>query len=130
MAIVGFNFTRTNIERTKPITKGEKIATVLKLVEARKEKLGIVTVLKFLFEYEIKYGEVGKADLAGEVLYSEKEENLDSILKYFNDAKQLPPNLKVSVLNAIFYKCNLKVLTLSEGVGLPPHFQIPSVKIK
>lgn len=129
MPIIGFNFTRTNIEKYKQPTKAEKITNIMKILDVVREKNGPLSIVKFIFEFQVKYGDFGDADVAGEVVYTDKSEVLDTIVKGYVDSKQIDPKVRTMIYNAIFYRSNIKILSLSECVGLPPHFQIPSIKV-
>lgn len=130
MPIIGFNFTKTSIERIKSISKIENITTILKIIDVKKEKTKDASFLKLFFEFQVKYGDIGEAVLAGNVLYTDEEIKLDTILKEYSLSKDLAGHIKAIIYNSIFYKSNIKLLILAEDVGLPPHFQIPSVKLQ
>jgi hypothetical protein len=52
MPIIGFNFTKTSIERIKSISKIENITTILKIIDVKKEKTKDASFLKFFLSFK------------------------------------------------------------------------------
>lgn len=133
MPIVGFNFTKIAAERNEMNAVTEKIESDLRLNDVLPEKIAIKEsneVVKFLFEFEIIYGQAGRALLSGNVLYMDEPKIIKEILASWKENRKVKAELMTQVLNAILYRCNIKALNLAQDVNLPPHFKLPRVSHK
>ncbi len=131
MAIVGFNFTKLNIENKGQFKANEKISSDLKIDDVVPEKTSVnesKDLVKFVFEFIIDYAGSGNALLAGEVVYLDEPEKIKEILKNWADQHAVKAELLQQILNTVLFKCNIKALTMSQDVGLPPHFKLPRVE--
>lgn len=130
MAIVGFNFTKLNIENKGVFKASEKISSDLKINDVVAEKTAVdisKDLIKFLFEFSIDYAGSGNAILSGEVVYLDDPEKIKTILQNWKDQKAVHADLLQQVLNTVLFRCNIKALTMAQDVNLPPHFQLPRV---
>lgn len=130
MAIVGFNFTKLNIENKGVFKPSEKISSDLKINDVVAEKTAVDVskdLVKFLFEFSIDYAGSGNAILSGEVVYLDEPEKIKAILQNWKDQKAVHADLLQQVLNTVLFRCNIKALTMAQDVNLPPHFQLPRV---
>ncbi|MCD4759742.1 hypothetical protein K8R33_02550 [archaeon] len=134
MPIVGFNFEKITIEKTSQITGKLNIKNDLSIKSLEQEKLNLTSaenVLKFNFEFLVNYEpKVGKINLNGNVLYMEDEKKVKEILDGWKKDKKLPEDLAPQILNTILAKCNIKALSLTQEVNLPPHIRLPVLKPK
>ncbi len=131
MAIVGFNFTKLNIENLGVFKANEKINSDLKILDVVPEKTAIDVskdLVKFQFEFSIDYAGSGNALLAGDVVYLEEPENIRDILENWKTKKAVHADLLQQILNAVLFRCNIKALIMAQDVNLPPHFQLPRVE--
>lgn len=131
MAIVGFNFTKLNIENKGVFKANEKVSSDLKLVDILPEKTAVEEskdLVKFMFEFSIDYAGSGYAVLAGDVVYLDEPERIKEILKTWAEQHAVKAELLQQILNTVLFKCNIKALTMSQDVGLPPHFKLPRVE--
>src|SRR3989338_358243 len=130
MPIVGFNFTKMNIER-KDKFNNDKINSNLNITHVEQEQLTIgpsEEILKFIFEFSVNYGTAGDTLLEGHVLYMDSPEKIKEYLSSWEKDKSIPTDIMSQILNTILFKCNVKALNLSQEVNLPPHIQLPRVK--
>ena len=131
MAIVGFNFTKLNIENKGQFKANEKISSDLKIDDVVIEKTGAdesKDLIKFIFGFVIDYAGSGNALLAGEVVYLDEPDNIKEILKNWTEQHAVKAELLQQILNTVLFRCNIKALTMSQDVGLPPHFKLPRVE--
>jgi len=131
MTIVGFNFTKLNIENKGVFKPNEKISSDLKIVDIVPEKTAIdesKELVKFQFEFVVDYAGSGNASLCGDVIYLDEPEKVKSLLENWKVKKTVPGELLQQVLNMVLFKCNIKALSMSQDVNLPPHFQLPRVE--
>ena len=132
MGIIGFNFIQINAKKSKPITGKINISNnvALKNVEPMKlpENLNTQKGVKFIFTFTSKYEpSIGTIQLDGEVLYFEKTEAIDAILKEWQSTKKVKAEVMESIMNHILMKCNIQSLIIAKDMNLPPQIQLPKV---
>ena len=88
---------------------------------------GIKDVLSINFIFEVNYDpKVGEIEMEGEVLY-QTDKSKDILAKWKKDRK-LEDDMAVEVLNAIFRRCLVEALSLSNELRLPPPIRLPIVQ--
>ncbi|HLD10931.1 MAG TPA: hypothetical protein VJB89_02525 [Candidatus Nanoarchaeia archaeon] len=130
MPIVGFNFTRINIEKKDKMNSGERINSNINITSVEQEKLNLKPseeILRFNFEFTVDYSSAGEAKLNGYVVYLDSPDKIKDYLASWEENKTINPETLSSILNTILFKCNIKTLNLSQEVNLPPHIQLPRV---
>ena len=137
MPIVGFNFDRVLVEKNTKIDEKTKIQVkhnilITNLVE---EKLPTgkskADGLKFDFKFSLDYEpNIGKIELSGFIYYLDDHEILKNILKTWKKDKSLPQELTAMIINTVSIKGNIKALSLSQEVNLPPHIPLPTMNAK
>lgn len=130
MPIVGFNFTKINIEKKDRMGSGERINSNVNITNVEQEKLNLgpsEEILRFNFEFTVDYASAGEAKLSGYVAYLDSPEKIKEYLSSWEANKTIDPATLSSILNTILFKCNIKTLNLSQEVNLPPHIQLPRV---
>ncbi len=134
MAIVGFNFTHLHTERNKKLSSKDQIKSDMRIDNIDFEELPVgqsEEAAKFEFTFEITYGEdVGKTVLKGYVLNVDTPDKTKKMVEEWKASKKMDTDVMAKVLNMVLYKCNVKSLTLTQDVGLPPHFKLPKVTVK
>jgi len=135
MAIVGFDFTKINVEK-KAAAKGNiKINNNVSIKEVKEEELTLGTIkqkaLKFEFVFNTKY-EPNLATIAfeGFILYLTKPEQIQGIINEWKKNKKLPKDITTPVLNAVLTRCNIQALILSKDLSLPSPIPLPKVEEK
>ena len=131
MAIVGFNFTKLNIENKGVFKANEKISSDLKILDIVPEKTAVdesKDLVKFLFEFSVDYAGSGTGLLGGEVVYLDEPEKVTELLSNWKAKKAVQAELLQQILNTVLFRCNIKALTMAQDVNLPPHFQLPRIE--
>ncbi len=134
MAIVGFEFTKINVER-KDVAKGKiNISNNVALVAIKKSDLNLGTTkqsaIKFLFEYRSIYEpDFAKIELGGTITFLTDEKNSKEILTGWEKEKKIKKEVAEKIINAILSKSNIQSILLSNTVNLPPPVPMPKVTI-
>lgn len=133
MAVIGFNFTKINVERKAPVTGQIKIANNMsvKKVEDHTIMLGKTKQegLKFTFEFTSKYEpNIGDMLIVGEVIYINEPDKIKAIVAEWKKDKKVSKEVMTEILNAVLDKCNIQALTLSRDMNLPPPVPLPKVQ--
>ncbi|MCF7861053.1 hypothetical protein K9M79_02320 [Candidatus Woesearchaeota archaeon] len=132
MTIVGFNFTKINVEKD-PNAKGKiKINNNVSVKNVEKADLFLgdqkQSGMKFLFLFTSKYDPgFGKIELEGEVLYLEEDEKIKEVLAEWKKNKKIGKEIMTNIFNSILTRCNIQALILSQTVNLPPPIPMPKV---
>jgi hypothetical protein len=133
MKLLGFNFTKINVEKKKDSIKDLKIHNhidVLSIEEVKQEFFKTEdNVLIIKFSYSIEYEpQIAHLSLEGTILLSvEKEEMVKEILKKWKE-KGLLEEFRIPLFNVIFRKAGLKALELEDEMNLPLHMSMPIMK--
>ena len=53
-----------------------------------------------------------------------------NILKEWDKTKTLKKEIQLYIYNFVFTKCNIKALHFEEEFNLPPHINLPQIKIE
>jgi len=135
MAIVGFSFTKINVERKKAVSGklGIKNNVAIKSVEKSDLSFGSTkqAAVKFNFEFSAIYEpDVGQIVLVGEVLDVEDEKKTKEILDEWKKDKKVPQDVMNNILNTVLSKCNVEALILSRDINLPSPIPLPKVSTK
>ncbi|MBI4144920.1 hypothetical protein HY493_01815 [Candidatus Woesearchaeota archaeon] len=130
MPVISFNFTKISAERSeaRPGSTNIKNSVVMNDVVKTSLKLGPQNqdVLRVLFEFTSTYEpDRGKIKLFGEVLYLEKPEKLDTLVKAWQKDKKLPKDEARSIVNHLLSKCNVEAILLSRELNLPSPIELP-----
>ena len=132
--IVGFNFSKINVERKGKIKGQIRVKNNVDIMDVRGETLLLkdkkkVASVSFMFGVSYEPG-IGEILINGNVLYLDKEKVIDETLRLWKEEKKLLKEASVEVLNVVMVRCNVKALELSEELGLPPHMQMPKVNFE
>jgi len=135
MAVVGFNFTKMNVERKTPVTGKIKINNnvSVKNVEDHTIMFGKTKQegLKFTFEFTSKYEpNIGDMLIVGEVIYINEPDKIKEIVSEWRKNKKIPKEVMTEMLNAILDRCNIQALTLSRDMSMPPPIPLPKVQVE
>ena len=124
MRIIGFNFTKINVEKKKDIEGKLEIKSNLSMEDIKKEKIALAgDVLRFSFSFEIKYSpDFANVLLEGDIIASSLD--VKKILKQWSK-KKIDEDIKIPVFNFILSRCNVKALQLEEEFNLPLHIPMP-----
>lgn len=132
MPIIGFAFDKILVEN-KTVEKGEKankVETHIVINDIKEEKAGIDSKDKLIrldFLFELVYTpNVADMVLGGHVDYVGPEKEVKKMLSDWKKDKQKMDFESVrGILNLVLLKSNIKALSLSQEVALPPHLPLP-----
>lgn len=132
MRLMGFNFTKMNLEKMSDNLKDLKITTGIDISDIREAKSDFFKSLEEMvavsFEYTINYEkDVAVLKFQGSLIVSVESKQAKEILKQWKD-KKIPEEFRLSVFNIILRKASLKALQFEEEFNLPPHIPLPSFK--
>jgi len=134
MAIIGFSLTKILLERKETPIRKLEVKSKLHMVSMEKQDMALIEgkdTLKFNFEYDIEYSpELANISFKGFVLFASDPKKTDEILKGFKKNHTIDKEIQTQVYNFIFTKCNIKALQLEEEFNLPPHLQLPQIKVE
>lgn len=134
MKILGFNFTKINVEKFKDKVEGLKINTGIDVSEIAEAKAGLLkikdTILAIKFNYSINYDpEMAKIGLEGNIVLSVDSKKAKEIISQWKD-KKMPEDFRGALFNLIMRKSTLRALQFEEEMNLPAHIQLPVLKIQ
>ena len=132
MKIIGFNFTRVNIEKFLEDYAGLKINTNIDIVDVKETKSEILQTKEVLLEIKFKYNidyqpKIAEISFSGNLLALMDQKTAKSFLKQWKD-KKFPDEHKLIIFNVILKKTNLRALQLEDELNLPLHVSLPSIK--
>ncbi len=135
MTIVGFNFTKIDVEKKGPVRGKIAISNNVTIKDVEKIDLSLGTAkqdgLKFIFMFKSKYDpDVGYIELTGEVLYLAEAKKAKDILDSWKEKKKIPNDLMTAILNTVLSRCNIEALIVSKDVNLPPPIPMPKVNVE
>ncbi len=133
MPIVGFNFDKLGAKKDNKITGKVQINNNVNITDVQQEKLSITSsedILKFNFEFKAAYEpKIGAIQINGHLLFMDEPKKIDDIAKAWKKDKKLSKEVSTPIINSILARCNIKALTLSQDVNLPPHIKLPIVNL-
>ena len=132
MKIIGFNFTRVNMEKFSDDYKDLKIKTHIDIVDVKQTKSEIIqtkdVLFKIKFNYNIEYEpKIAKISFSGNLLFLVDPKTAKSFTKQWKN-KKFPEEHKITLFNVILKKTNLRSLQLEDELNLPLHISLPSLK--
>ncbi|MBU2561623.1 MAG: hypothetical protein KKD17_04950 [Nanoarchaeota archaeon] len=134
MAIVGFEFTKINVQRQE-VAKGKiNISNNVGITDIKKSDLQLgkskQNGIRFFFEYKSSYEpSFAKIELGGVIIYLTDEKNAKEITDAWEKEKKIKKDVAEKIINAILTKCNIQSIILSNTVNLPPPVPMPHVNI-
>lgn len=134
MKLLGFNFTKIQVEKHKDRVEGLKIGTRIDVSEIKEAKAEMLKtkeeILAIKFTYGLDYEpEMAKLDLEGNLILSLESKKAREVLRQWKD-KKMPDDFRNTLFNLILRKASLKALQLEEEMSLPIHMQLPTLKIE
>jgi len=131
MRLIGFNFTKINIERLENSKEKLNITTNINIVSIEKTDTGSFElkddVLAVEFTYFINYEpNFAKIEFKGNILLYMEPKQSKELLKSW-EKKELPDDIRVSLFNIILSKSNIKALQLEDELNLPLHLPMPKL---
>jgi hypothetical protein len=135
MAVVGFNFTKMNIER-KLVARGKiSIKNNINIKDIAETDLSLgkskEAGLVFSFEFKSIYDpQVGDITIEGEVIYLMETKKVKEVLDKWKKDKKVDNDIAGEVLNTALAKCNIQALILSRDINLPSPIPLPKIGIR
>ena len=133
MKVIGFNFTKINVEKKSDNFKDLKIESPsIDINEISEIKANFLEVKEDVFEikfsFKVKYSpDIADLVLSGVMLVMVDEKTAKELVKQWKD-KKLPEEHKLLIFNVILKKSNLKAMQLEDELNLPLHLPLPSVR--
>jgi hypothetical protein len=135
MTVVGFNFTKINVER-KQVPRGKiGIRNNINITNIIETDLSLgkskETGLTFSFEFKSIYEpDVADITLTGDILYLTEAKKLKEVLDKWRKEKKVDGAVLGEVLNSALTKCNIQALILSQELNLPSPIPMPKLGVK
>lgn len=131
MRVIGFNFTKLSIEKSKENQGNLKFNNKIDISSIEPLKSDFLKIkdelLKVDYIYSVLYEpEIAKLEIKGEIILSVDSKTAKDILKGWKD-KQTSDDFRVFLFNIILRKSNIKALQMEDELGLPPHIPMPSL---
>lgn len=135
MPIVAFNITKILAqkiqEKPKPPINIKNNTSITNIQQLQTPTQNNKKLLKFNFTFSTKYEKhIGEITINGNVIYLDQEKNIKQILDTWKKNKTINKELMSQILNLILTKCNIRALSLSEEIALPPPINLPIVRPK
>ena len=134
MAIVNFNFTKINVEKSDPTTRGGvKISNNIAISNLKKKKLPIESDKQSGLEVEFNFvttydPDLGKISFEGKLIYMGTKEEIEETLEQWKKEKKGKKEVMTKIMNYILDKCNIQAIILSQTMGLPCPVPLPRAK--
>lgn len=131
MKLIGFRFTKINVEKISEMPSELKINTNLNILGVEESKADLIRSNNQLIEVEFEYSLIyepnyAKISFIGRVLLSVDYKLSKEIIKEWK-TKNIPIDFKVSLFNLIIRKASIKAFQFEEEMNLPYHLPFPTV---
>ncbi len=135
MAIVGFNFTKINGEKSGNVTgkiniNNNVIITDVKGIDVNlgaKENKGLLVKFKYVCEYTPN---VGKIILEGEIITLETVDTVKKCIASWEKDKKIDPEITRMVLSNVLNKSTVQAVIVSKDLSLPAPIPLPKIDAK
>jgi len=132
MSIVGFNFSKILVQRTKQATGKVNIKNNIQLKDVEEAKLAIdakKAALRFTFSFTSIYEpDIAKIELEGELISIEDASAVKELLASWKKSRTLDKKFMNPIMNHLLAKCNVEALILSKELGLPAPIPLPRIQ--
>jgi hypothetical protein len=132
MKLIGFNFTKLNLEKKSDNFKDMKINSGIDITEVKEVNSPLFnsqeSILVLKFNQYLNYErDIANLTFYGNLIISTDQKQAKEVLDKWEN-KKLPEDFKLVVFNLIFKKVTLKALQFEEELNLPPHIPFPTFK--
>ncbi|MEM2131409.1 MAG: hypothetical protein QXR96_02715 [Candidatus Woesearchaeota archaeon] len=131
MAIIGFHFTKMNVEKKKQPTGKINVRNNVILIDIKEANvIGQVKqkAIEFKFAYNTNYEpEIASIYLEGALVFVGNEELVKKAIETWTKDKKLVEEIIPEVYNYLLEKCSVQALLLAKEMNLPPHVPLPKV---
>jgi hypothetical protein len=132
MSVIGLRFRSFEAKREQGrITPQIKINSVPKITDVKETNIPMFDkkALSVDFEFVTEYNpNIGNIKMSGELYFMAKDNK--EVMKSWKNKKEVPEDMRISVLNHLFRACLIKIANLADDLQLPPPMAIPRVKPK
>jgi len=133
MQIIGFNLTKSSIERSEKFDGKLNISQNIGIDKITKDKINLskeeVIKIKFTSTLDYNEGEFAKIEIKGEIVIMPTKDELEKF-KDNLDENNVPDELKSPLFNFIKSKSDIISLKLEDELNLPYHIKFPTYEIK
>jgi len=131
MKLIGFNFTRINIERLEGPSKNLSVNTTIDISSIEKTNVNFLKgkeeLVNVKFKYNINYEpKFAKLEFEGNMIIALDAKQSKDLLKKWKK-KETPEDIRVFIFNIIMRKSSIKALQLEDDLNLPLHIPMPRV---
>ena len=135
MAIIGFNYSRMNVERKKPVKGKVNVSFNIVIDSVKKAKVNIGSSKRSGAEFKFKFKVLYEPDMAelvleGTLVYIGEAKTVEKVIERWEKEKKITKDAFQEVYNYILKKSNVQALILTKEMNLPAHFQMPKVNLK
>lgn len=101
----------------------------IKSIEKFKPENSKIESLKVKSVFEIKYGDLGKIEIEGQLFISANNKEMEDVIKNYKSKDFNTPE-QIAIMNLIIQRFSIKAFELEEELGLPIHIRLPTLKTK
>jgi len=132
LRIVGFNFSKLNVEKNSSDFKNLKIDRNISVDSVESVKKSSIQIkdelMEIKFTYKIKYSpDVANFEFSGSLLATADSKVTKEFLKEWKN-KKFPEKYRILIFNIIMRKSDIKALALEDELGLPLHITLPLIR--
>lgn len=131
MTIIGFEFTKLHISKSKIIKGKINISNNVKIRNVEEAKLQMgdgKAAIKFSFAHGTNYEpEIGIIEIEGDVVYLTGKDEAKKILDGWKKEKTIDKQIVNPLLSYVLNKSSIEALLLSKEMGLPAPIPLPKV---
>lgn len=126
MVLVQLHFSKILAEKGKLTTKEYKVKQDLLIQKIDLKKLGNTEYIVLDFRVNVEYTpNFAMFSLEGSAVFTETEAGMKIIRETYEKKKKLPGKWGIDAMNLVMMRAHLKVLQLTQDIGVPPHIQLP-----
>ncbi len=137
MAIVGFNFSKIDVERSKIPLESYSVKRDISVKNIRNKEIGLgkdQAAFEADFSYTLFYlndknKDIGKIILSGSFVFLGEPKLINETISIYKKDKSINKKIISSLYNYTFQKCTMQSLLLSKEINLPPPLNLPKLKI-
>lgn len=137
MTIIGFNFSKINVEKKQTSDGKISIKNNLSIKNLRNKEIGLSKeqgAFEADFDYSVVYQDekkssFGKISLEGSMVFLGEKALINDVIKQYKKDKSIKPEIVTPLLNFTFNKCTVESLLLSKEVNLPTPVQLPRLRV-
>ena len=133
MALIGFNFTKINVEKKKSVNGKINITNNLSFTNITEAKVNFMdkkSALNLEFDFICKYEpDIGFINLKGNAIELLEPDKVKDCLDKWKKDKKIPSDIAQKILNTLLNKCYIESLILSNSMSLPSPIPLPKVRV-